>query len=161
MRAHAVALLMIVLIPTQCGVPAGKDVGGDNNPATGDCSITYEETVGGEHHRYPYLINAEQRLMAGKVLFTCTRPPTSHRATAWLETRRTGAGQQWRSVYDDSMARIPNPKDSIFLRGHCDRGTVAYWRIKVKLTGSGTDPQGRATNFEVEDFSREVRVDCP
>jgi hypothetical protein len=133
----ATLLLAVALIPAQCGAPSGRSVGGDNNPLTGECTIEFEETVGGVHHRYPYLANADLRLVFGKVILTCEgHRPQTHHATAFLETRRLGAGAEWRSRYDISSADVPSPKVTLFLKASCDRGTVAYWRVHVNITGS-------------------------
>lgn len=160
-RFRAVALGLALVIPAQCAAPPGKDAGGDNNPQTGECTIAFAESVGGKDYRYPFLADKPLRLIAGKVIFVCSHPPTSHQATAFLETRRSGSGQQWREVYQDSMTRVPNPKDSIFLRGTCDPRTVGYWRVRVNVSGEGVDRGGKRVAFAREDLSPEVRIECP
>ena len=158
----AVALLAAALIPAQCGaVPPGEDVGGDGNPSTGFCEISYEETAGGVRHRYPLLLDPSLRLIAGKVIFTCDRAPKSHHASGVLQTRWSGAGQPWRDVDRQESSRIPRPKDSLFLRGHCDPRTVAYWRVLVTVEGAGPDVNGKPNPFKAEDQSPNHRIECP
>jgi hypothetical protein len=154
-------LVAVLLVPAQCVYPSDRSVGGDNNPATGACLIEFEETVAGEHHRYPYLASAELRLVIGKAIMTCERPPASQHATADLETRKPGAGQEWRSRYQISSARVPRPKEALFVKASCDRGTVAYWRVHLRITGTLVQADGRSDHFDEDAASRETRIECP
>ncbi len=108
MVAKALLLTLAPLVMaglTQCGDSSGgTNTGGDNNPFTGVCEVAFEETVGGVQHRYPELVQGT-RFVFGKAIFTCDVPPVSHDATFELQTRRPGAGQQWRQVkYAESVA---------------------------------------------------------
>ena len=151
-----VVLVGLLLVANQCGY-GGGDRGGDGNPATGACEYSFEETtVDGVHHRYPYLYLPSERAVYGKVLFFCQRPPLSHHAVAELQTRRSGAGQDWRTVRREEMWRLPNPRDSLFLPGHCDPRTVAHWRIHLKIDGRTRD-----FAIDVDDYSAENRIECP
>jgi hypothetical protein len=153
-------MVAALLVSTQCGVPYGRSEGGDGNPSTGSCEIQFEETVSGVHLRYPVLYLPEERFVAGKVIFVCDLPPRTHFAVAFLQTRRSGAGQQWLDVRREESRRIPRPKEAIFLPGHCDPRTVAYWRVKVTIEGATEDESGLHP-FKEEAYSRENRIECP
>jgi hypothetical protein len=150
-----VTLVAVLLVATQCGYAGGGNRNGQ--AGSGNCEYSFEETtVDGVHHRYPELNLPERRFVAGKVLFTCVgRLPKSHHAVATLQTRRSGAGQDWRNVRREEMRRIPNPKDSLFMPGHCDPHTVAYWRIELRIDVVTDRPS------TVEDHSAERRIECP
>ncbi|HZO66573.1 MAG TPA: hypothetical protein VFB74_16355 [Kribbellaceae bacterium] len=149
-RLPAFTLLLVMLVPGQCGGPSGKDVGGDGNPFTGECKVEFEETVGGTLHRYPEMLNEDLRLVAGKAIFTCGRPPNTHHATASLEKRRQGAGAQWVVADRQQSSRVPRPKEALFLRGTCDFGETQYWRVHVEIKGTARQADGRVEAFEVE-----------
>src|SRR5262249_29776475 len=122
--------------------------------------IDFEETVGGQRHRYPELLNVERGLVAGKVIFTCDRPPDTHNAEAWLERRQLGAGARWAVVDSRQSSWVPRPKEAIFLRGHCDFGQTHYWRVRVEVKGTITQADGKKEPFEVADTSRESLIVC-
>jgi hypothetical protein len=159
-RMRALAVTLALLAVTACNGPAGKDVGGDGNPLTGECKVEFEETVSGTPHRYPEMLDVEQRLVVGKVIFTCDKAPRTHNATAYLEKRRQGAGADWRTVDIGQMSRIPRPKDSIFLRGTCEFGQTEYWRVRVEVNGTIEQADGTVDAFAMDDSSREARVTC-
>lgn len=153
-------LLLAATAPAQCDTPNGKDVGGDANPWTGACKVEFEETVGGEHHRYPEILNEDLRLVAGKAIFTCDHRPNTHNATASLEKQRQGIGAQWVVVDRQQSSRVPHPKEAMFLRGTCDLGETQYWRVRVEIKGTVTQADGMIVPFEVEDFSSRERITC-
>jgi hypothetical protein len=149
-----VVLVAVLLVPTQCGYGGGGNRNGQ--VGSGNCEYSFEETVSGVHYRYPVLFVPSERAVYGKVLFVCEgRLPKSHHAVATLQTRRPGAGQDWRNVRREEMWRIPSPKDSLFMPGHCDARTVAYWRIELKIDVVTDHPS------TVEDHSAENRIECP
>lgn len=152
--------LALALIPAQCGVPLDRSEGGDGNPLTGSCEVRFEEAINGVNIRYPVLYLPEERAVYGKVIFVCERPPKRHHAVATLQTRRAGAEQPWHDVRREESRRIPQPKDSIFLPGHCDPRTVAFWRVRVEIDGATEDSAGLHP-FQEEAYSRENRIECP
>src|SRR5262245_52290303 len=106
---------------TQCGESSGANTGGDNDPFTGVCTVAFDETVGGVQHRYPELVQGT-RFVYGKAIFTCDEPPQSHDATFELQTRRLGAGQQWRQVKYADSSHVPRPKEVLVGQATCDAG---------------------------------------
>jgi len=159
---RATIAVVLVFVPAQCGHGGGdRSAGGDNNPRTGGCSIEFEETVAGVHHRYPYLADVRLRLVIGKAIMVCDRPPASQHATAELQTRRSGAGQPWLSRYQISSAHVPRPKEALFVKASCDRATVAYWRVHLRITGTVVQGDGTTDHFAEEAASREARIECP
>jgi hypothetical protein len=100
------------------------------------------------------------RLVVGKAIFTCDRPPRTHDATAWLEKRRQGAGAEWTTVDGQQTSRVPRPKEALFLHGTCEFGETAYWRVRVQINGTIRQDDGRIDAFAAEDSSREIRIVC-
>jgi len=84
----------------------------------------------------------------------------THDATAWLEKRRQGAGAEWKTVDGQQTSRMPQPKEALFLRGTCEFGETAYWRVRVQINGTVRQDNGRIDAFAVEDSSREARIVC-
>lgn len=159
----ALILSLALSLADGCGAGSrpGSDKGGDNNPSTGECEITFSETVNGKFHKYPELVEGTN-FIYGKVLVTCAIPPKTHRIELHLQTRKPGAGNDWRQRQFGESNSIPNPKGYAIAQASCDPGTDAYWRLYVHITGSGvTEAGGQRSNFDVEDYSEERLIRCP
>jgi hypothetical protein len=159
-----IALVVVLALSLQDGCEPGRsgsDRGGDNDPTTGACEISYEETVGGRYHRYPELVEGS-RFVFGKVIVRCERSPQTHYIQFHLQTRRIGDGQGWRQVKYNESRHVPSPVEAVSHQADCDPGRKAFWRIYVKITGTGVMREGRAPeSFEVEDYSAERLIACP
>lgn len=151
---RGVALLLVLLIPTQCGSLPNKDLGGDRNRWTGACKIEFEETLGDGTHQYPEF--RPGGWVAGKVIMTCDQgpPPDTQNTTIHLEFWRDDA---WRQVNRNTSQEVPAPKAAVYTQGTCRDG---YWRVRVGISGTARQAEGAITRFQSEDASRRRPINC-